>query len=93
MAMSENGHASDGVNKTNGRNEPRRKSRSSFRWLFGAVVRYVYLPRCWRETWKLYEKSQLTVLLAFFFFFLQIVHLVCVAYTVLPLPVSIIGLE
>lgn len=39
MAMSENGHASDGVNKTNGCNEPRKKSRSSFRWLFGVVVR------------------------------------------------------
>lgn len=42
------------------------------------------------ETWKLDEKSQLTVLLASF---LQTLHLVCVAYTVLPLPVSIIGLE
>lgn len=89
MAMSENGYASDGVNKTNGRNEPRKKSRSSFRWLFGVVVRYVYVPRHWRETWKLCEESQLTVLLAF----LQIVYLVCVAHTVLPLPVSIIGLE
>lgn len=49
MGMSENGHASDGVNKTNGCNEPRKKSKSNFRWLFGVVVRYVYVPRRWRD--------------------------------------------
>lgn len=89
MAMPENGHASNGMNKANGRNELKTKPRNPFRWLFGVVVRYVYAPRRWSKIRISYEKLRLTVLLAL----KQTIHLVCVAYTVLPLPVSVVGFE
>lgn len=47
MAVSENGHGPDGVDKTTGPNVSGVKAKRTgpVRWTIGVVVRYVYAPR------------------------------------------------